>query len=264
MLRIRTIPCLLLRGRALVKTVRFRRAAYIGDPINTVRIFSQMEVDEIILLDIAATGEGREPQFELIEEIAGEAFMPLTYGGGVRSLEQMERLFAAGVEKVALNTAAHESPGLIEAAAARFGSQSVVAAIDVGRRWWGGYAVYTRSGRRRLPLDPVACARACEARGAGELLLTAIDRDGTMSGYDLELIRQVCAAVRVPVIACGGAGELGHLAAAVRDGGCPAVALGSLVVYQGRNRSVLINYPARSALKALYAGLGSEASHEHP
>lgn len=254
MLKTRVMPCLLLRNRGLVKTVRFKDPRYVGDPINTVRIYNEKEVDELIFLDVTATPEGKPPQFELLREIASECFMPFTYGGGVTSLEHMARLYALGAEKVALNSAALEDPALIERAAARFGSQAVVASVDVGRRrrlfGSGAPSVFTRGGRRDAKLDPVDYVKRLEGLGAGEILLTSIPRDGTMEGYDLELIREVCAAVQVPVIACGGAGSVDDLGQAVAAG-ASAVAAGSMVVYQGKNRSVLINFPSKAELAAV-------------
>lgn len=253
MLQTRVMPCLLLRNGALVKTVQFKNARYVGDPMNTVRIYNEKEVDELIFLDITATPERKAPPFALIEEIASECFMPFTYGGGIRSLDDMHAIFRLGVEKVALNTYAIENPDFVRQAVARFGSQSIVLAIDVKNVWWRGYRVFTDGGRRRTAYDPVTYARHVESLGAGEILLTSIDRDGTMQGYDLDLIRQVTDAVSIPVIACGGAGKVEDFAAAVQDGGASACATGSMVVYQGVNRAVLINFPARDELDAVLA-----------
>jgi imidazole glycerol-phosphate synthase subunit HisF len=252
MFRTRVIPCLLLRNSALVKTVRFRDAQYVGDPVNTVRIFNEMEVDELIFLDITATPQQKPPPFELLRNIASECFMPFAYGGGVRSVEDMTRLFALGCEKVALNTAAVENARLVREAADRFGSQSVIASIDVKKKLFGGYEVCTCGGRKRTGLDPVRHAESIVAAGAGELLLTSIDRDGTMQGYDTDLVRRVAAAVEVPVIACGGAGQLEHFRRAV-DAGASAVAAGSMVVYQGPHRAVLINFPSPAQLETAFA-----------
>jgi cyclase len=247
------MPCLLLRNRGLVKTIKFRNASYIGDPVNTVRIYNEQEVDELVFLDITATTDEKEIQFEVIEEIAGECYMPVTYGGGIRSLDQMSKIFSLGVEKVVINTAAVDNPEVISEAARRFGSQSIVVSMDVKRRFLGGYEIFTHGGTRRTRLDPIEHAMRMSAAGAGELLVTSIDRDGTMSGYDLELTRAVSDAVEVPVIACGGAGSIDDFALAVQQGGASAVAAGSLVVYQGTNRSVLINFPAREELESVLA-----------
>ena len=186
MLKTRVMPCLLLRGRALVKTIKFKNPSYVGDPINTVRIYNEKEVDELIFLDITATASGKEPPYDLLEEIASECFMPFTYGGGIRTLDQMRRIFNLGVEKVAINSHAAERPTLIRDAAEAFGSQSVVVSIDVKKKLFGRYEVYARGGKQALHKDPVTYAREMEQLGAGEILLTAIDRDGTMDGYDLD------------------------------------------------------------------------------
>jgi cyclase len=248
-LKTRVMPCLLLRNRALVKTIRFEKPSYVGDPINTVRIYNELEVDELIFLDITATVDDKRPQLELIQEIAGECFMPFAYGGGVRTIDEMAAIFASGAEKVAVNSEAVDNPALIETAAARFGSQAIVASIDARKGRLRGYSVHTRGGRKDAKVDPVTHARNVERLGAGEILLTSIDRDGTMEGYDLDLVREVSAAVRIPVVACGGAGSVADFAAAKRSG-ASAVAAGSLVVYQGRNRSVLINFPSKPELRA--------------
>src|SRR6266550_1728850 len=191
MLKTRTIPCLLLRNQGLVKTVKFANPTYLGDPINIVRLFNDKEANELVLLDIMATKEQRGPNFELLADIAGEAFVPLGYGGGVRTIADAGRLFTLGFEKVVINTYAVENPSFIQAAAARFGSQSIVVSIDARKRLLGGYEVYTRGGAERTRLDPVAFAREMERMGAGEIMITSIERDGTMQGYDLELIRAV-------------------------------------------------------------------------
>lgn len=244
----RIIPCLLLRDGGLVKTVGFSQPTYIGDPINAVRIFNDKEVDELVLLDIRATIEGRGPTFQLVAELAGECFMPLAYGGGICTLDHAHELFRLGVEKIVLNTAAVEDPALLRQLAERFGSQSVVASIDVRRQRFGRYSVYTRSGQKDTGLDPVTAARRAEENGAGEILLTAIDREGTMTGYDLELIRRVSQAIGIPVIAHGGAGKVADLTAAVTDGGASAAAAGSLFVFVGKHRAVLISYPSRGEM----------------
>jgi len=252
-LEIRVIPCLLLRNRALVKTIGFKNSKYIGDPINTVRIYNEEEVDELIFLDIGATSTRKGPQFDLVEEIASECFMPFTYGGGIRSLDEIARLLSLGVEKVAINSSAYENPGLVRQAADRFGSQSVVVSIDVRKSLFGKYEVCTQGGTFRTGLEPVKYAIDMVEAGVGELLLTSIDRDGTMRGYDTELIRRVSDAVDVPVVACGGAGAISDLARAVKQGGASAVAAGSMVIYQGINRSVLINFPSRADLRTALA-----------
>jgi cyclase len=248
MLRTRVIPVLLLRGESLVKTVRFGRYVYVGDPCNTVRIFNELEVDELCVLDISATREGRGPNLALLADMANECFMPLAYGGGIRSFAQAEALFRLGIEKVVLNTAAVESPAVVTEIARHYGSQAVVVSIDVGRDLLGHARVRTRAGSHATGLEPVAWAREAERLGAGEILLTRIEREGTWDGFDLELVRSVTAAVGVPVIAHGGAGSLADVGRVVRDGGASAVALGSLVVFQKKGMGVLVNFPTPKEL----------------
>lgn len=240
----RVIPCLLLSDAGLVKTVNFQAPRYIGDPINAVRIFNDKQADEIVVLDIHATLEGRSPDVEMIREVVSEAFMPVAYGGGVDSLESAIRLVQAGVEKVIVNTAAVESPDTIRLMTDRLGSSTVVISIDAARVPDGRYQVYTRSGTVATGIDAEAHAREMASCGAGEILLTSIDRDGTMAGYDLDLVRHVVDSVPIPVIANGGAGSAAHFLEAVEVGGAAAVAAGSLFVFHGRHRAVLITYPS--------------------
>lgn len=251
MLKTRVIPALLFKDQGLVKTVQFRNPSYVGDPINAIKIFNDKEVDELVLLDITASAQGRGPSFELIEEIASECFMPLGYGGGIRTLDDIRRILATGVEKVILNSAALADPALIEAAARAAGSQSVVVSIDAKKKLLGGYEVYAANGSRGTRRDPAEFAREMQQRGAGEILINSIDRDGTQKGFDLELIRRVAAAVSVPVVACGGAGTLEHLREATAAG-ASAVAAGSMFVYVGKHRAVLINYPQYRELEKLF------------
>ncbi|QCG93212.1 imidazole glycerol phosphate synthase subunit HisF (plasmid) [Azospirillum sp. TSA2s] len=240
---IRMIPCLLLKEQSFYKTTRFGEPRYLGDPINIVRIFNEKEVDELCILDIGATPEDGGPQFDYLAELAEECFMPLSYGGGISSVEDCRRLISSGFEKVILNTAAAETPELIGAVSSTFGSQAVVVSLDVRRSEDSQCTVWTRGGTCDTGEDPVTAARRAEALGAGEILLNAIDRDGTMAGYDLGLIQAVASAVQVPVIACGGARDIEDLVAASLDAGASAVAAGSLFVFFGRRRAVLINPP---------------------
>ena len=244
----RLIPCLLLRGQECVKTVRFRSPRYLGDPVNIVRIFNDREVDELIVLDITATPQALEPRLDLLSDLASECFMPLCYGGGIRDMDDMHAIFALGVEKVAINSRAVNHPSIVESAASAFGSQSIVVSIDVKKTLFGGNRVFTHSGRRATRLLPEIHAKEMESRGAGEILLNSVDRDGTMSGYDLELIRLVASAVNIPVVACGGAGSLENAAEAIQAG-ASAVAAGSLFSFAGRNRAVLISYPDRGEIE---------------
>lgn len=245
------MPCLLLRNRGLVKTVKFKNPSYVGDPINTIRIFNEKEVDELILLDITATVENKKPNYDVITEVASECFMPFTYGGGIRCVDDVKKIFSLGVEKVAINSYAVENPSYIKELADIFGSQSIVVSIDVKKTLLGKYVVCTNGGKSHTKHDPVEWAEYMEEMGAGEILINSIDRDGTFEGYDIELIKRVSTAVSIPVIACGGAGKLEDFADAVKIGGASAVAAGSMVVYQGVNRAVLINFPSRRELVSI-------------
>ena len=244
------MPCLLLHRGRLVKTVKFDKAQYVGDPINAVRIFNDMEVDEIAVLDIGATRDGTGIPYELIGEMASECFMPMMYGGAIKSVADARAILKLGVEKVAINSAAAADPSLLTRIADAFGSQAVVAAIDARKKIFGGYRAFARGGKDAIM--PVAeWVTQIAAAGAGEILITSIDRDGTMNGYDLELVKLVTSSVRLPVIACGGAGSIDDMAAVVLQGGASAAAVGSLAVYQGKNRAVLINFPTPAQLKAV-------------
>lgn len=244
----RVMPALLLRGQGLVKTVKFRDPKYVGDPINAVRIFNEKEVDELVFLDITATPEGRGPDFDLLSDITSEAFMPMAYGGGITTLEQVRRIFELGFEKVIINSTAYKNPGLITEAASIFGSQSIVGCIDVRKTLLGRYELYSASARVKEKVGLTEHLARLTKSGVGEILVNTIDRDGTMGGYDLKLLSEVSEAVTVPVIACGGAGNIEHLVQAVQDGHASAVAAGSLFVFMGPHRAVLINYPERKVL----------------
>lgn len=250
--RPRIIPVLLVRDGLLYKTARFSRPKYVGDPRIAVKIFNDKFADEIVVLDVGATPAGSGPNFALIRDLAGEAFMPMAYGGGVRTYADAAELFNLGVEKVLVNTAAHETPALVSTLAREFGSQSIVASIDVKRTWTGAARVYTHCGMRKTRLAPVECARRMQAAGAGEILLTSIDRDGTFQGYDIMLTWEVSAAVTIPVVACGGAGRIEDCVRVVREGGASAAAAGSIFVFQGPHRAVLITFPTDRSLRAAF------------
>lgn len=243
LLRTRIIPALLLRNESLVKTVRFGMFTYVGDPCNTVRIFNELEVDELLFLDITASREKRDPNLKVLADIANECFMPLGYGGGIRTLEQAKAVFDVGFEKVAINTQAAENPALVAEISARYGSQAVIASIDVKKGPFGRRTVRTLGGRRNTRRDPVSWAVEVEKMGAGEILLTSIDREGTWEGFDLELVRRVTDAVSIPVIAHGGAGTMEHIRQVVNQANASAVALGSMVVFQNKGMGVLVNFP---------------------
>ncbi len=250
MLKTRVVPVLLLQDNALVKTVKFKHPKYVGDVVNAIRIFNEKEVDEIVVLDISATPQKRSPNFDLIKDLAGECFMPLSYGGGVRSLDDMRQLFSLGVEKVAINTHALEDLNFVTQAAKQFGSQSIVVSIDVKKTLFGQYKILSALGKIKPPQDLVGYVKAIEEAGAGEIFLTSVDKDGTLSGYDLDLIRQLTSASSLPLIACGGAGNLADLAAA-KQAGASAVAAGSLFVFHGKHKAVLIHYPKQEELTNL-------------
>lgn len=246
--RPRLIPCLLLSDGNLVKTQRFKEPSYLGDPINAVKIFSEKCVDELCIQDINASKNGRGPDFSLLEDIASEAFMPLSYGGGITTPEEAARLFHIGFEKVILNTSFIDQPDLITQISKRFGAQSVVVSIDVRQDLLRRYRCFTAGGTRAASGDPLALALRAQELGAGEILLNSIDRDGMMQGYDLKLIRCFSQALDVPLIACGGAGNVHHMEKALHEGGAHAVAAGSMFVYFGKLKAVLINVPDEQTL----------------
>ena len=254
MQHVRVIPTLLLKDWGIVKTVGFDAETYIGCPINAVRVFNANDVDELILLDILATREGRTPDPERVTQIADESLMPIAVGGGLRSVESVRQMLACGADKVVLNSAATEVPELVRDCATHFGSQCVVVSIDA-RREAEGWQVLTRRGTTTTGLDPRRLAGDLQRQGAGEILINSIDRDGTWEGYDLELVEEVSSEVGIPVIACGGAGRLEDFGKAVSEAGASAVAAGSFFLYHGRRRGILITFPTCEELASV---LGAE------
>lgn len=248
MLRTRVIPVLLVKNNGLVKTIKFDKPKYIGDPINAVKIFNDKEVDEMIVLDIEASKLNKKPNFELIKSIAEECFMPLGYGGGINELEDIQRLFAIGVEKVILNTASFTNLNLITEAAKIFGEQSIVVCIDVSKNFWGKYHPYSHTTKKIVSIDLLAHIQKTIAAGAGEIFINNVDLDGTMSGYDIKLIELLAHKITTPLVICGGAGDLNHLKSGYLAG-ASALAAGSLFVYHGPHKAVLINYPTQTQLK---------------
>lgn len=246
----RVIPCLLLKGEGFYKTRRFHDPVYLGDPVNILRIFNDKQADELIVLDIGARERG--PDLARLTELAGECFMPLAYGGGITCVEQATAVLKAGFEKVCINSAAVDDPDLISRLADIAGSQSVVVSIDFQRSIFGGMSCWVEGGTRNSRIPPAELAADMERRGAGEILLNSIDRDGTMEGYDIEAIRAVAAAVSVPVIACGGAKDLSDFALA-STAGASAFAAGAMFVFHGPRRGVLINMPRPSDVSAALA-----------
>jgi cyclase len=251
MLQVRVIPCLLLKKNGLYKGVKFKNHQYVGDPINAVRIFNDKEVDEIAFLDISATNDKREPNFSLIRDIASECFIPFSYGGGIKTVDAASKLFSLGVERVIINTAAAENPKLISEIAKMYGTQSVIASIDVKKNFWGHYETFSHSGLKNLKHNLLEYVKKMEDFGAGEIMLTSIDRDGTGMGYDVKLIETVAKTIDIPLIAIGGAGTLSHLQEAFKSG-ASAVGAGSMFVFHGKHKAVLITYPTQSDLKNLF------------
>jgi len=244
----RIIPTLLMRDGGLVKTVKFSKERYIGDPINALKIFNEKEVDELCLLDIGATLEGRPPAYDEISQIVSEAFMPIGYGGGIKTMNHIESLFKIGVEKVIMNTAAFENETLVKDASSVFGNQSIVVSIDIKKDLWGQYRVFTRSGKLKQDIDMITAVKKMQDLGAGEIILNNIDRDGTMQGYDLDPIEKVSKAIEVPLIAIGGAASIDDFVAAIRHG-ASAVSAGSMFIYQGVHKAVLISYITSDTLE---------------
>lgn len=248
MRRIRVIPVLLLRKGGLVKSIRFKNHQYVGDPINAVKIFNEKEIDEIVVLDIDATADKRGPNMTQVKEIAGEAFIPLAYGGGISTIDEVKRLFYLGIEKVVLNYQAFANPSLISEAARLVGSQSVMVSIDVKKNLFGKYKVYVKNGTESTGLDPLTYALKMQEAGAGEIFLNSIDKDGTYGGYDLGLIKSIGSELTIPLIACGGASTMDDFREAV-NAGASAVAAGSMFVFQRPHNAVLISYPSQKDLK---------------
>ena len=252
MLKHRVVPALLLRNGGLVKTRRFKDPKYVGDPINAIRIFNDKEVDELMVLDITASKESREPDYSLIEQFAGECFMPLAYGGGVRTVQQAQLIFSLGVEKICIQTAALDDLLFVRQLADRFGRQSIMVSLDIKRNWYGRPKAYAAARSKSLNKDWLELLRAFVGAGAGEVLLNSVDKDGTLSGPDLDIIHQASEALDVPLIALGGISSLTDIKSAV-DAGASAVAAGAFFVYHGPHRAVLITYPSYRELEQLFA-----------
>lgn len=247
MLRTRVIPCLQLLDESLVKTVRFKKPGYIGDFVNTVRIFNELEVDELCFLSIRATQKGEQPNFEILSQIASECFMPLSYGGGIKDFDTAARIFKMGFEKIVLNSVVFEKPELVTQLANHFGSQSVIVSLDYKKDFFGRINMYSHGGTKKQKGDLVEFVKHIEFLGAGELLLTSIDEEGTWQGYDLSMLKKVSEAIDIPVIVNGGAGDLRHFEDAIANG-ASALGVGSMVVYQSKGMGVLVNYPNRNDL----------------
>lgn len=243
MLRPRIIPCLLVKDKGLVKTVHFKNPKYVGDPINAVRIFNEKQVDELTVLDIDASAENRQPDYKMIENLAAECRMPLCYGGGVKTPEQARRIFSLGVEKIAISSAAVEDPTLVTRIAERVGSQSVVVIIDVKKKLLGGYEVYINNGKKATGKNPFELVKQLEKLGAGEIVINSIDQDGVMKGYDMNLAEKTRAITHLPLTVLGGAGSLEDIGRLISKFGIIGASAGSLFVFKGVYKAVLINYP---------------------
>ena len=246
MLRPRIIPCLLVSNKGLVKTVKFKNPKYVGDPINAVRIFNEKETDELMILDIDATKLNKEPDYRSIEFWASECRMPLCYGGGIKTVEQAQRIFSLGVEKVALSSEAIYNTKIISKIAERVGSQSVVVVLDAKKKTFGGYELFTHNASKSTGLNAIDFAKRCVQEGAGEIVINSIDREGTMKGYDLDLIRKVRNVIDTPMTVLGGAANLDDLGKLINEFGIIGASAGSLFVFKGKYKAVLINYPGKA------------------
>lgn len=251
MLQKRVIPCLLLHKGGLYKTEKFKKPTYIGDPINAIKIFNEKEVDELMFLDIDASVQNKEPNYKMIEDIASECFMPLCYGGGVKNIEQMKKIYALGVEKVSLSSQAVLKSNLIKEASDIFGNQSVIVTVDIKKDFWGKQKVFINNGKKNTKLNPVDFIKQVETLGAGEIVINLVDNDGVMKGYDIELMKEIKSNTNLPVIALGGAGNLNHIKEVFQSSHVDAVACGSMFVYQGSLKGVLISYPPYQKIQEL-------------
>jgi len=252
MLQTRVIPVLLLQNKGLVKTVKFKNSTYIGDPLNAIKIFNEKEVDELIFLDIDASKEGRSPDFNIIKNFASECFMPVCYGGGITTIDEIQKIFALGIEKVSLNTAILKDKHLIREAVSVFGSQSIVVTVDIKKTLFGKYQVYNHRNKQMIKEPYIEYIKNLEKLGVGEILINNVDLDGTQQGYDVFLLKEVVNNVKIPVIACGGASGLDDFKKVKKQAHVAAVAAGSFFVFQGKHNAVLITYPKYEVLEKLF------------
>lgn len=253
MFRPRVIPVLLLKNLGLVKSLKFKDYKYIGDPINAVKLFNDLRADELVFLDILASKEKRTIQLSFVERVGDECNMPFSVGGGIISIPEIKSILNAGAEKVIINSAAVENPEFIRDAALEFGSSTIVVSIDVKKNFFGKEITYSMGGTKATGYSPVDFAKLMQEKGAGEIILNSIDKDGTMEGYDLHLVKKVSEAVTIPVVACGGAGAYSHLADCFKNAFASAVAAGSMFVYHGPRKGVLINYPSKVELHTIFS-----------
>tara|TARA_B110000879_G_C11082154_1_gene475308 strand:+ start:295 stop:1065 length:771 start_codon:yes stop_codon:yes gene_type:complete len=254
MSRLRIIPVLLTDHRKMVKGKKFSNHKYIGDPVNALKIFNDKQVDELLLLDISATNQLREPDYKFLEEIASEAFFPLAYGGGINSVAQIEKLMRIGIEKIVLGTSAFLNPNLVKEASAAVGAQSVIVSVDYKNPLIGKSQVFVKNGKKKTRIGPLEYAKKMEQLGAGELIITSIDREGVGNGYDLKLLASISKSVTIPVVASGGAGNLSDFVAVKNCGHVHAISAGSMFVYYGPHKAVLINYPSYEEIDNLFNG----------
>ena len=252
MLHPRIIPCLLIQNKGLIKTIKFKDPKYIGDPLNAVKIFNEKEVDEIIVLDIDATSLGKDPEYQMIENLAAECRMPLCYGGGIKTVEQAQRIFSLGVEKIAISSIAIENPLIVSEIAERVGNQSIVVVLDIKKKKLSGnYEVFTHNGKKVTGIDPLIFSVELEKLGAGEIVLNSIDKDGLMTGYDMNLINKIRDVISIPLTVMGGAGSIDDIGNVIQKHGIIGVAAGSFFVFKGKYRAVLINYPTANEKHAI-------------
>ena len=252
MLRPRIIPSLLVHDKGLVKTVKFKNPKYVGDPINAVKIFNEKEVDELAVFDIDATVLGREPDYGLIEKLANQSRMPICYGGGVKTVEQAQKIFGLGIEKIALSSSVINDPKLISKISERVGSQSVIVVLDIKKKLLGGYEIFTHNGKQSTGIDPVSFAVKAQGLGAGEIIINSIDKDGMMKGFDMNIISKIREVVTIPITVLGGAGNINDIKKVINKYGIIGVAAGSLFVFKGKYKAVLINYPDRNIKEQIY------------
>ncbi|MBX9780077.1 MAG: AglZ/HisF2 family acetamidino modification protein [Chitinophagaceae bacterium] len=245
MLRPRIIVSLLLHDKGLVKTVNFKSPKYVGDPINAVRIFNEKQVDELAFFDIDATVLNKEPDYVLIEKLANQSRMPICYGGGVKTVDQAQKIFSLGIEKIALSSSVIQNPNLVTQIAERVGSQSVIVVLDIKKKLLGGYEVCTHNGKKSTGINPVKFVKDLEQLGAGEIIINSIDQDGLMKGYDFNLIDKIAQTISIPLTVLGGAGSLSDIEKVIQKHGVIGVAAGSLFVFKGPYKAVLINYPTQ-------------------
>ena len=251
MYRPRVIPLLLLQNKGLVKSTKFKKHRYIGDPINAVKIFNDLKADELVFLDIDATRQNRTIEIELVKKIGEEADMPFAVGGGITNINQIRQIIGAGAEKVVINSAAKDTK-FITQAADNFGSSTIVVCIDIYKNLWGKYKALIRAGKKNLSINPVEMAQLMSSAGAGEIIVQSMDRDGTMEGFDLEITYEIAKSVTIPVVAAGGAGNLQDLHKSIIEGKASAVAAGSMFIYHGSRKGILVNYPSKEELTSLF------------